>query len=136
MHSPSTGSTPPQWLAIHLIHPFNVLALICSLVASPHSLVSRFLSSPPLTILGELSYAMYLLQVGVITAYTFAFDKSWGGEIELLQASPNAEALNAMDWVAVVLICTGLAYPVTHWIEPRVATWLRARLLSIDGALV
>lgn len=136
MHSPSTGSTPPQWLAIHLIHPFNVLALICSLVASPHSLVARFLSSPPLTILGELSYAMYLLQVGVITAYTFAFDKSWGGEIELLQASPSAEALNVMDWVAVVLICTGLAYPVTHWIEPRVATWLRARLLSIDGALV
>ena len=128
MHRPSTGATPIQWLAIHLIHPFNVLALVCGLVAAPRSLVARVLASPPLVMLGDLSYAMYLLQVAVITAYTFAFDKKWGGEFETLQASPTADVLDATDYALVVVLCAALAYPVTRWVEPRVAAWLEGRV--------
>lgn len=131
MHNPSTGSTPLQWAAIHLIHPFNVLALVCGLVAAPQSLVARLLASPPLTILADLSYAIYLLQTAVISLYVKAFNKKWQSELELLMASADASALDALDYGAVVLLCTALAYPVTRWIEPRVAAWLRAR---VEGA--
>ena len=57
-------------------------------------------------------------------------DAGWA-ELELLMASADASALNALDYGAVVLLCTALAYPVTRWIEPRVAAWLRAR---VEGA--
>ena len=128
MHNPSTGSTPLQWALIHLIHPFNVLALVCGLVAAPRSLVGRLLASPPLLALAELSYAIYLLQYGILTAYANLLDKRWEGEYERLQASADAPPLNACDYAAVVLLSTALAYPVTHWIEPRVAAWLKARI--------
>jgi peptidoglycan/LPS O-acetylase OafA/YrhL len=128
LHRPDTGSTPLQWIVIHLIHPFNVLALVCGLVRAPQSLVARFLTSPPLAKLADLSYAMYLLHYGVVTLYVFAFNKKWSTEWELLQSSEDASALNPLDYGAVVLLVTALAYPVTHWIEPRVATWLKARV--------
>ena len=128
MHRPDTGSTPLQWVAIHLIHPFNVLALVCGLVAAPHSLVARLLASPPLAKLSELSYAMYLLHYGVITLYVFVFNKKWATGWEPLQASEDATALSALDYGAVVFLSTALAHPVTAWAEPRVATWLEARL--------
>lgn len=128
MHRPDTGSTPLQWAIIHLIHPFTVLALFCGLVAAPHSLVARFLASPPLAKLAELSYAVYLLQLGVINIYVFSFNKKWVTELESLYASADAAPLNAFDYFAVVLLSTALAYPATHWIEPRVAAWVQARV--------
>ena len=64
----------------------------------------------------------------VIIAYVFAFDKSWEGEWELLRASPAAETLGAQEYPPVVLLSVALAYPTTHWIEPRIARWLEARL--------
>ena len=129
MHRPDTGSTPLQWSLIHLIHPFNVLALICGLIAAPQSLIARILASPPLIALAELSYAVYVLQEAVIVAYVFVFNKMWYSEWELLQASEDASSLTKQDYFAVVLLTTLLAVPVTRWIEPPVAAWLRARVL-------
>lgn len=128
MHNPSTGSTPAQWALIHLIHPFNVLALVCGIIAAPHSLVARTLASPPLAQLAELSYAIYLLHYGIITAYVHVLGKRWEPEYERLQASADATVLDSIDYCAVVLLSTVLAYPVTHWLEPRVAAWLRTRV--------
>ena len=128
MHNPNTGSTPTHWALIHLIHPFNVLALVCGLVSAPHSLVSRLLASPPLLHLADLSYAIYLLHYGVVTVYVSVCDKKWEAEYERLQASTDATPLNKRDYCAVVLLTTALAYPVTRWIEPRVASWLKARV--------
>ena len=128
MHNPNTGSTPTQWALIHLVHPFNVLALVCGLVSAPHSLVSRLLASPPLLHLADLSYAIYLLHYGVVTVYVCVCDKKWEAEYERLQASTDATVLNKLDYCAVVLLTTALAYPVTRWIEPRVASWLKARV--------
>ena len=142
MHNPSTGSTPRRWALIHLVHPFNVLALVCGLVAAPRSLLARLLASPPLAQLAELSYAVYLLHNGVVTAYVFAFDKRWEAEMERLQVSHRSAPLDARDYCAVVLCTTALAYPVTRWLEPRVASWLRTRVLAAPppappgGALV
>ena len=50
---------------------------------------------------------------------------------EVVKIIGDSSALNALDYGAVVLLCTALAYPVTRWIEPRVAAWLRAR---VEGA--
>ena len=71
MHRPTTGSTPLQWVAIHLIHPFNTLALLCGLVAAPKSLIARALASPPFQLLAEMSYAIYLLHCAVCHVYVF-----------------------------------------------------------------
>jgi len=128
MHRPDTGTTPQQWVAIHLIHPFNLLALIYGLVSAPESLVARFLASPALAMFADLSYAMYLLHVPIATVYVRIFDKKWEAEFELLQASNEASALNRIDYGAVVLLSIALAYPVTCWIEPRVAMWFKARV--------
>tara|TARA_B110001452_G_scaffold220860_1_gene193214 strand:+ start:774 stop:2294 length:1521 start_codon:yes stop_codon:yes gene_type:complete len=128
MHRPDTGTTLPRWVLIHALHPFNVLALVCSLVRAPSSLIARALASPPLAKLAELSYAIYLLHVGVVIVYVWACDKRWIGETEALIASRDASALDAADYGRVVLLSTALAYPVTRWVEPRVATWLRARV--------
>ena len=128
MHRPDTGATPLQWALIHLIHPFNVLALVCALVVAPSSLVARLLVSPPLALLAELSYAIYMLHYGVLIVYVWLFGKRWESEYERLEASVDAPALDVLDYAAVVLLCTGLAYPVTRWVEPRVAAWLKARV--------
>jgi len=128
MHRPDTGATSLQWAVIHMLHPFTELSLICGLVRAPQSLLARILASPPLAKLAELSYAMYLLHVGVIMLYTFVCDKRWIGESEMLQASEGATALNAYDYGATVFLSITLAYPVTRWIEPRVAVWFKARV--------
>ena len=128
LHRPDTGATPLQWAVIHVIHPFNVLALVCGLVAAPQSLVARFLASAPLAVAADLSYAMYLLHYGIITIYVFVFDKTWEAEFERLQASSDATALDARDYVCVVLLSIALAYPVTRWIEPLVAKWFEAHI--------
>ena len=129
MHRPNTGTTAAHWALIHLLHPFNLLGLLCALVRAPRSLVSRLLASRPLALLAKLSYAMYLLQYGVITAYARLLDKDWHtAEWERLQASADATPLDARDYVAVVLLSAALAYPVTYFVEPRIAAWLRARL--------
>ena len=134
LHRPDTGSTPQQWIAIHLIHPFNILALVCGLVTAPQSLTARLLASRPLLALADLSYALYLVHYAVITAYVFAFDKSWMGEWELLSVSPGAAALDTRDYLPIVLISAALSYPATHWMEPRVAMWLEARLGATTAA--
>ena len=71
---------------------------------------------------------MYLLQPGVTNIYVFSFNRRWVSEFEVLQASADAAALGVVDYCAVVLLCTALAYPATRWIEPSVATWLEARV--------
>ena len=139
MHNPSTGSTPLLWALIRVIHPFNVIALICGLIRAPHSLVARLSMSAPLVLLADLSYAIYLLHYGILTVFVFVFKKRWEAEYERLQATADAPALNALDYVAVVFLSTALAYPATYWIEPRVASWLRARVGVVpppDSALL
>ena len=136
MHRPDTGTTMPRWVLIHTLHPFNVLGLVCGLVLAPRSLVSRALASRPLAVLAELSYAMYLLHVGVVILYAWVRDKKWIGENEALIASSNASALDALDYACVVMLSTGLAYPVTRWVEPRVATWLTAYVEAPSSSLL
>ena len=104
-----------------------MIALVCGLVAAPQSLVARLLASPPFALCADLSYAMYLLHYGIITLYVFVFDKGWETEWERLQASADASALGRLDYVAIVLLSAALAYPVTRWVEPSVAIWLKAR---------
>ena len=105
-----------------------MLALICGLVSAPHSLMGRLLSSPPLRLLADLSYATYLLHCSVITMYAFVFQKRWDAEYERLEAYQGAPHLDALDYAAVVLLSTALAYPVTVYVEPRVAAWVRSRV--------
>lgn len=129
MHRPDTGTTPAQWALIHALHPFNVVALFCGLVAAPRSLLARLLASRPFQELAQLSYAIYLLHESVLTLYVFAFDRIWMTAYERLERpSDGAMPVGAHDYFAIVLLTTALAYPVTHWLEPRVASWLRARI--------
>ena len=136
MHRPTTGSTPLQWVAIHMIHPFNTLALLCGLVAAPKSLVARALASPPFQLLAELSYAIYLLHCAVCHVYVFALGRTWYAEIEKLQTSPDAPILNALDYLAVCALTTALAYPVTRFVEPKVAAWLKSRFAAASPELL
>ena len=136
MHRPTTGSTPLQWVAIHLIHPFNTLALLCGLVAAPKSLVARALASPPFQLLAELSYAIYLLHCAVCHVYVFALGRTWYAEIEKLQTSADAPILNALDYLAVCALTTALAYPVTRFVEPKVAAWLKSRFAAASPELL
>ena len=133
MHRPDT-SAPMQWIAIHLIHPFNVLALVVGLVEAPQSCIARLLSSPPLLALADLSYAIYLIHSAVIIFYVFTFDKRWEGMWEALIASPGAEPLGTHDYACIVVLSVALAYPVTHWIEPSVARLLEARVGATTAA--
>ena len=136
MHRPTTGSTPLQWVAIHLIHPFNTLALLCGLVAAPKSLVARALASPPFQLLAELSYAIYLLHCAVCHVYVFTLGRTWYAEIEKLQTSADAPILNALDYLAVCALTTALAYPVTRFVEPKVAAWLKSRFAAASPELL
>ena len=128
-HSP-TPASPLHWAAVHLIHPFNVLAIISGLIMAPDSMLSRLLASKPFLVFADLSYAMYLLHWGVITLYVVLLDKDWIS----IYGDPLADdddyenELYASDFVLVVLITTVLAFPVTKWLEPAVRAWLKSKM--------
>ena len=112
--------------------PFTVLALLCGLVAAPQSIVSRVLASPPFAALADLSFAIYLLHCAVCHVYTFVLGKMWYSEIERMQPSADAPLLNALDYFAVCALTTAVAYPVTRFVEPRVAAWLELQQLRSE----
>ena len=57
-------------------------------------------------------------------------------EIEKLQTSTDAPILNALDYVAVCALTTALAYPVTRFVEPKVAAWLKSRFAAASPELL
>ena len=112
-----------------MIHPFNVLAIICGLVMAPDSMVSKLLASKPLLVLADLSYAMYLLHFGVITLYAVFMEKEW----IIIQGNTLGDddfktELYAGDFFIVVAITTLISFPVTKWIEPAVRAWLKKKI--------
>lgn len=127
-HDPYPAS-PLLWSAVHMIHPFNVLAIICGLVMAPESMVSKLLASKPLLVLADLSYAMYLLHWGVITLYVVFTDKQWIS----IHGNPFGDddfesEITVPDFFLVVAITTGISFPVTKWVEPAVRAWVKKRI--------
>jgi peptidoglycan/LPS O-acetylase OafA/YrhL len=86
----------------HLLSSIAALALIAAL-ATGDGLVSMFLDSPPMRVLGEASYGVYIYQVGF-----FAI----AAEVLGHQADVGADF-----WVTMALL-VGLAIASARWFEP------------------
>ena len=135
MHRPTTGSTPLQWVAIHLIHPFNTLALLCGLVAAPR------VSSPAPCIA-----ALPTARRNVVRHLPPALRRLPRLRLRVgqdvvrrdreAQTSVDAPILNALDYLAVCALTTALAYPVTRFVEPKVAAWLKSRFAAASPELL
>jgi peptidoglycan/LPS O-acetylase OafA/YrhL len=92
-------------------------ALIIYTLASGPGIVSDFLSRPSLVLLGNASYAVYILQVPVMKSAIQVFGSGWLG-----------------FW-ASLLVLTGVSIAVYLYIEAPARKWLRSRWAGRSEAL-
>ena len=102
-----------------LLGPFAILILA---LAAGKGVVAAFLASPPLLLLGEASYALYILHVPLHSL------------LRRLAPSTGVLAPESTAFLVVYLIVSGLvALLVLKWLEEPARQLLRRKLVSFIG---
>jgi peptidoglycan/LPS O-acetylase OafA/YrhL len=106
-----------------LAYAIPAVALIYGLSAAPSGWLSKVLSVPAIVLLGEASYAFYLVHVPAISLFGAG---QWG----LRPFSLSILALEALNLAAIVALAVGLHL----WIEHPTRRYLRRRLSRVREA--
>lgn len=109
-------ATPYRW---DVAWALPGIALILGLALGPAGALARFLATPVIVLLGEASYAFYLIQISVA--------KSFGGGSWTVDATPSRIALELMALGLALALSVGLHLGVERPARVWVRRWLGGR---------
>ena len=85
--------------------------LLWGLASAPRTLIGRFLGSRPMVLLGEASFAFYLLHVSLLPRLEFSGAETWRGKLFVL----------ALQFVFISLVSIGahiaIERPLQRWLR-------------------